>query len=126
MAFLVLSGERSTFGVRWTSSPLPVARHHRVARSRGLARFIAGPEDGMQVKGVGPALCSEPPPTCRHPDACSMARWYLIDRWHGEPRNVALEEHDDIGCFAADDLRLLDVADPSYTEILRQASNAGG
>lgn len=23
-------------------------------------------------------------------------RIYLIDRWHGEPRNTALEEHDDI------------------------------
>jgi 8-oxo-dGTP pyrophosphatase MutT (NUDIX family) len=47
---------------------------------------------------------------------------YLIDRWHGEPRNTALEEHDDIRWFAADDLKLLDLADPAYIEILRRAS----
>jgi 8-oxo-dGTP pyrophosphatase MutT (NUDIX family) len=51
---------------------------------------------------------------------------YLIDRWHGEPRNVALEEHDDIGWFEVDDLKLLDLADPAYIEILRQASTAAG
>jgi len=49
---------------------------------------------------------------------------YLIDRWHGEPRNVAVEEHDDIRWFAPDDLKLLDLADPSYIEILRQATTA--
>jgi len=47
---------------------------------------------------------------------------YLIDRWHGEPRNVAVEEHDDIRWCAADDLKLLDLAHPSYIEILRRAS----
>jgi mutator protein MutT len=47
---------------------------------------------------------------------------YLIDRWHGEPRNTALEEHDDIRWFAADDLKLLDLAHPSYIEILHRAS----
>jgi 8-oxo-dGTP diphosphatase len=47
---------------------------------------------------------------------------YLIDRWLGEPQNVAVEEHDDIRWFAADYLELLDLAHPSYIEILRRAS----
>jgi len=51
---------------------------------------------------------------------------YLIDRWLGEPRNVAVEEHDDIRWFEADDLKLLDLAHPSYIEILRQASTPDG
>jgi 8-oxo-dGTP diphosphatase len=51
---------------------------------------------------------------------------YLIDRWEGEPRNVALEEHDDIRWFAADDLELLDLAHPSYVEILQGAVAGGG
>jgi mutator protein MutT len=51
---------------------------------------------------------------------------YLVERWLGEPRNVAVEEHDDIGWFEADDLNLLELAHPSYMEILRQASTPGG
>jgi len=51
---------------------------------------------------------------------------YLIDRWHGEPRNVAVEEHDVIRWFAADDLKLLDLAHSSYIEILRRASPPSG
>ena len=46
---------------------------------------------------------------------------YVIDRWLGEPRNVALEEHDDIRWVAPDDLELLDLAHPSYVAILRRA-----
>ena len=49
---------------------------------------------------------------------------YLIDRWLGELRNLAVEEHDDIRWFEADDLKLLALAHPSYIEILRQASRA--
>ncbi|MEX0667675.1 MAG: NUDIX domain-containing protein [Acidimicrobiia bacterium] len=51
---------------------------------------------------------------------------YLVDRWLGEPRNVAVEEHDDIRWFEADDLKLLDLAHPLYIEILRQASTPDG
>ena len=51
---------------------------------------------------------------------------YLVDRWFGEPRNVAVEEHDDIRWFEADDLKLLDLAHPSYVEILRRASTPAG
>jgi 8-oxo-dGTP pyrophosphatase MutT (NUDIX family) len=39
---------------------------------------------------------------------------------------VAVEEHDDIRWFEADDLKLLDLAHPSYIEILRQASTPDG
>ena len=47
---------------------------------------------------------------------------YLIDHWYGEPRNVAVDEHDGIRWFAGADLRPLDLAHPSYIEILRHAS----
>jgi 8-oxo-dGTP diphosphatase len=47
---------------------------------------------------------------------------YLIDRWQGEPRNTAPEEHDDIRWFAADELELLDLADSSYIDVIRQAT----
>ena len=49
---------------------------------------------------------------------------YLVDRWVGEPRNSAPEEHDEIGMFAAADFKLLELAHPSYIEILQQALTA--
>jgi mutator protein MutT len=46
---------------------------------------------------------------------------FLVDRWQGEPHNVALDEHDDIRWTSVDDLVHLDLAHPSYLELLRRA-----
>lgn len=48
---------------------------------------------------------------------------YLIDRWRGEPRNVASDEHDEVRWASADDVARLDLADPSYLEMLTRALN---
>ncbi len=46
---------------------------------------------------------------------------YLVDRWKGEPRNAALDEHDDIRWTRADELAHLDLAHRSYSSLLRRA-----
>jgi 8-oxo-dGTP diphosphatase len=46
---------------------------------------------------------------------------FLIDRWEGEPRNLALDEHDDIRWVSDDELVHLGLADPAYLLLLRQA-----
>jgi mutator protein MutT len=38
---------------------------------------------------------------------------YLVDRWRGEPRNAAIDEHDDLRWVTADDLPDLDLAHPA-------------
>ncbi len=42
----------------------------------------------------------------------------LITGWRGAPRNTAAEEHDEIGWFTADQLRMLQLADARYTPLL--------
>ena len=53
---------------------------------------------------------------------------FLIDRWMGDPQNLAVEEHDDIRWVSEDELEHLELADPAYLSLLRQALawKAGG
>lgn len=46
---------------------------------------------------------------------------FLIDRWKGEPRNLALDEHDDTQWVDHRELAHLELADPTYLLLLRQA-----
>lgn len=46
---------------------------------------------------------------------------FLIDQWAAEPHNASPEEHDAIKWVSIDDLPHLDVAHPSYVEMLRRA-----
>ena len=46
---------------------------------------------------------------------------FLVDRWSGEPRIAAPEEHDDLGWFGAEDLQGLSLALPEYVSLLTQA-----
>lgn len=46
---------------------------------------------------------------------------YLIDSWEGDPHNASPDEHDEIRWVTVDDLPALDLADPSYPEMLRRA-----
>jgi len=39
---------------------------------------------------------------------------FVVTSWRGEPRNAALEEHDALGWFTAEELAGLRLADPSY------------
>jgi 8-oxo-dGTP pyrophosphatase MutT (NUDIX family) len=91
----------------------------RESIAEALVRELAE-ELGVQVE-----LPVEPPWQTVRAGAVELSL-YLLDRWRGEPRNVAVEEHNDIRWFAADDLPSLDLAHPSYIEILRQASTRPG
>jgi mutator protein MutT len=46
---------------------------------------------------------------------------FLIDTWEGEPRNLAVDEHDDIRWVSDGELAHLKLADPTYLSLLRQA-----
>lgn len=46
---------------------------------------------------------------------------FIVDRWKGEPQNLAPEEHDDIRWVGVDELAKLYLADPSYEQLLRRA-----
>jgi 8-oxo-dGTP diphosphatase len=46
---------------------------------------------------------------------------FLIDHWQGEPDNVAVDEHDHIRWVTTADLIQLDLAHPSYEDLLRRA-----
>jgi 8-oxo-dGTP diphosphatase len=61
-----------------------------------------------------------PPWVTLHADGIAL-HVFLVDRWQGEPRNVAVDEHDDISWTGVDGLHLLDLAHPSYMELLRRA-----
>lgn len=51
-------------------------------------------------------------------DALEMAV-YLIDRWRGEPSNVATDEHDAVRWIRLDELREIDLAHTSYADLFR-------
>lgn len=61
------------------------------------------------------------PPWVMFRDGAVELSVFLIDRWLGEPRNVATDEHDSIGWFGVDDLTHIHLAHPSYLELLRHA-----
>jgi 8-oxo-dGTP diphosphatase len=46
---------------------------------------------------------------------------FAVTEWHGTPRNLAPEEHDEIGWFMIDELSQIRLAAPEYVEILRPA-----
>lgn len=46
---------------------------------------------------------------------------YLIDHWTGEVHNAAPEEHDMIRWVSDEELADLELADPSYRQVLRDA-----
>lgn len=46
---------------------------------------------------------------------------FLVDAWDGKPGNVAVDEHDDLTWAGIDDLGHLDLAHPSYPELLKRA-----
>lgn len=52
-----------------------------------------------------------------------LAIWF-VDAWHGEPRNVAPEEHDDIAWLGPGEWPALALADPRYPSLLTAAVGA--
>lgn len=46
---------------------------------------------------------------------------FLVDEWHGEPNNLAPDEHDEIRWTRADGVAELELADSSYVRILKRA-----
>lgn len=60
---------------------------------------------------------SAPPAHEIHTDTFDMRIW-LFDSWTGTPANVAPEEHDAISWFTVDELDGLDLAHPSYPELI--------
>ena len=49
---------------------------------------------------------------------------FVIDQWLGEPRNRAVHEHEEIRWVSLAELSHLDLAHPSYVELLTRAMNA--
>lgn len=46
---------------------------------------------------------------------------YIIDRWEGEPRNAATDEHDDMRWVVSACIAQLNLAHPFYPQMLRRA-----
>lgn len=46
---------------------------------------------------------------------------FVIDSWDGEPWNAAAEEHDDLRWVGPDEFDQLELAHPSYRQLLRRA-----
>jgi 8-oxo-dGTP pyrophosphatase MutT (NUDIX family) len=46
---------------------------------------------------------------------------FIIDSWDEEPQNTAPDEHDDMRWVGPDDVDQLDLAHPSYVQLLRRA-----
>lgn len=74
--------------------------------------------------GIDVEAPTGPPWVTLHADGHEL-HVFLVDRWQGVPRNVAVDEHDDIAWTNADMLQHLDLADPSYGELLRRALHEG-
>ena len=49
-------------------------------------------------------------------------RIFVIDRWRGEPRNLALHEHDEVRWISVHELGGLELAHPSYLDLLTRAA----
>lgn len=45
-------------------------------------------------------------------------RVWVIRRWEGEPRNLAVEEHDDLRWFGSSEVQRLKLADPQYGQLI--------
>ena len=46
-------------------------------------------------------------------------RFLHVTSWSGEPRNLALDEHDDLRWVSLEDALALDLADKAYPDLLR-------
>jgi len=46
---------------------------------------------------------------------------YLVDRWEGQPRNLAVDEHDDLKWISVDRLGGLRLADDACLGMLRES-----
>lgn len=47
---------------------------------------------------------------------------FVVDHWHGEPQNMAPDEHSEIRWIEPERLRSLDLAHPSYGTLLLEAA----
>jgi 8-oxo-dGTP pyrophosphatase MutT (NUDIX family) len=81
---------------------------------------------GALVRELGEELGIQVEPSQGDPWATLQAdgvqlHLFLIDGWEGELRNLAEDEHDDIRWVSDDELDHLQLADPFYLSLLRQA-----
>jgi 8-oxo-dGTP pyrophosphatase MutT (NUDIX family) len=70
--------------------------------------------------GITPEVRPAAPWLTRCTDGCELSV-FIIDRWFGEPRNRATQEHDAIRWVAPAELPHLPLAHPAYVELLTQA-----
>lgn len=68
----------------------------------------------------------EGPPWTTLRSATIALHIFLVDRWQGDPQNLAPEEHDEIRWFNPDELAGLEFADSSYLPLLQRASAVSG
>lgn len=48
---------------------------------------------------------------------------HAVSSWNGTPRNMSPEEHSEVSWFAVEDACRLELAHPSYPEVLRRAAS---
>ena len=84
------------------------------------------PEDAVRrecLEEIGVEVCDPIPIALRISDPNLEMFSFLVHTWEGEPANIALEEHDDLRWFTADELVHLTVADeaavPDMLALLR-------
>lgn len=73
--------------------------------------------------GVTAALDGQPWTHLEDPAASDGGldlRIWAIDQWCGEPRNVAVDEHDALGWFDASALSAAKLAHPAYLDLLSE------
>ena len=68
--------------------------------------------------------CPMDPPLATHEDGDLRVRVWLVRDWTGEPRNVELDEHDEIAWFALAEARQLRLADSIYVDLIERACSA--
>lgn len=86
----------------------------------GESRIDALVRELTEELGVVPELAEDSPWLTLTTDGLALDI-YRIDRWRGEPHNVAVEEHDEIRWVTAAELTDLDLAHSSYIQMLRRA-----
>lgn len=70
--------------------------------------------------GIVPELAGDSPWLTLTADHLQL-HVFAVDRWRGEPHNVAVDEHDEIRWVTAAELADLDLAHPSYLQMLKRA-----
>ena len=74
---------------------------------RDAAARECAEEIGVTVTRLGPVPMATG-------DASMELHAFVATSWHGEPANLATDEHDDLRWFRPDELGDLDLADPAY------------